>query len=241
MGTKVVKLLGLVVGVAIADIALLSPGLLNIRIGGSALETAVGVTALLASVIAILYGGYELGLQPKKAISVQQIRSYDDYIEALSRYKRVKSCGKEIAVALGQFERMRKKQQTLTDVLQHRFEPSELSFRKFASVAREVEQLFYANARSMLNRLRVFDEFDPAASVSATFSKELLQEKTSLHSENVAFVKHSVDVNEEILLKLDRLLLEISRLDSFEPGDIESMPCMLEIDALIKQTKYYKS
>jgi hypothetical protein len=42
------------------------------------------------------------------------------------------------------------------------------------------------------------------------------------------------------LLKLDKLLLEISRLDSLEPGDIENMACMQEIDSLIKQTKYYK-
>jgi len=34
--------------------------------------------------------------------------------------------------------------------------------------------------------------------------------------------------------------LEISRLDGLEPGEIENMACMKEIDALIKQTKYYK-
>ena len=42
-------------------------------------------------------------------------------------------------------------------------------------------------------------------------------------------------------MKLDKLLLEISRLDSLEPGDIDDMPCMQEIDALIKQTQYYKN
>lgn len=34
--------------------------------------------------------------------------------------------------------------------------------------------------------------------------------------------------------------MEISRLDSIDPGDIEKMPCMQEIDELIKQTKLYK-
>lgn len=42
------------------------------------------------------------------------------------------------------------------------------------------------------------------------------------------------------MLKLDQLLLEISRLDSFEAGDIEQMPCMQEIDQLIKHTKLYR-
>ncbi|MFC5471122.1 hypothetical protein ACFPPD_20750 [Cohnella suwonensis] len=241
MGTKFIKLLGLIAGVAAANVALLSPGLLGMRIGGGAFETAVGVTGLLASAIVLLYGGYSIGLKPETAIPVKQIRSHEDYVEALSRYKRAKSLEKEMAVALGQLERMRKKQLTLSDVLDQRFDPAELSYGKFASVAREVEKLFYANARSMLNRLRVFDESELDPADPARFSKELLQEKTNLHNENVEFVRHSVAANEEILLKLDRLLLEISRLDSFEPGDIENMPGMLEIDSLIKQTKYYKS
>ncbi|MNI88070.1 hypothetical protein D3C73_1453300 [compost metagenome] len=61
-----------------------------------------------------------------------------------------------------------------------------------------------------------------------------------MYSEYLTFIKSSLATNEEIMLKLDKLLLEISRLDSFEPGDIENMPCMQEIDSLIKQTKLYK-
>ncbi|MNI95366.1 hypothetical protein D3C73_1536250 [compost metagenome] len=75
---------------------------------------------------------------------------------------------------------------------------------------------------------------------STRFSPELIQEKTKVYNEYVSFIKGSVASNEEILLKLDKLLLEISRLDSLELGDIETMPCMQEIDSLIKQTKYYK-
>ncbi|MNN42780.1 hypothetical protein D3C81_1569860 [compost metagenome] len=62
-----------------------------------------------------------------------------------------------------------------------------------------------------------------------------------MYSEYLTFIKSSLATNEEIMLKLDKLLLEISRLDSFEPGDIENMPCMQEIDSLIKQTKLYKN
>lgn len=56
----------------------------------------------------------------------------------------------------------------------------------------------------------------------------------------MSFVKTALHINEEILLKLDKLLLEISRLDSWEIGDIGQMPGMQEIDALIKQTQFYK-
>ncbi|MNI99672.1 hypothetical protein D3C73_1588090 [compost metagenome] len=76
---------------------------------------------------------------------------------------------------------------------------------------------------------------------NARFSTELLQERRTVYSEYLTFIKSSLATNEEIMLKLDKLLLEISRLDSFEPGDIENMPCMQEIDSLIKQTKLYKN
>ncbi|MEI0737486.1 hypothetical protein VQ056_13785 [Paenibacillus sp. JTLBN-2024] len=72
------------------------------------------------------------------------------------------------------------------------------------------------------------------------FSREILEEKTKVYNEYLSFMKSSLSTNEEILLKLDKLIIEISRLDSFEPGDIDNMPCMQEIDSLIKQTKLYK-
>ena len=49
-----------------------------------------------------------------------------------------------------------------------------------------------------------------------------------------------LEANEEIMLKLDKLLLEISLLGSTDYRDVEEMPCMKEIDMLIKQTKLYK-
>jgi hypothetical protein len=142
-----------------------------------------------------------------------------------------------------QLERMRKKQATLFHVLNQRFDPNELSYKKFASVILTVEKLFYLNVRSVLNRLAVLDgsELDHAGRrESARLSSKLLQEKTNMHQEHLAFVRSSLDANEEILLKLDKLLMEISRLDGLEPEAIEHMPGMREIDSLIKQTKYYK-
>ncbi|GAA3401487.1 hypothetical protein ACFFNY_13875 [Paenibacillus hodogayensis] len=242
-GTKYIKLFGLIVGVAVLNIIVFSPGIVGLEIGGGALATASGITLLLASAIALLYGSYVLLARQPEALPVKQISTHEDYVEALTRYRRVKPLEGDIRFALEQLERIRKKRETLMDVLNQRFEPGELSYKKFASVIREVEKLFYLNVRSMLNRLNVFDEAEFASVMTqktARFSKQLMQEKTNLYNDFLAFLKYSLDNNEEILLKLDKLLLEISRLDSFEPGDIENMPCMQEIDSLIKQTKYYK-
>jgi hypothetical protein len=242
-GTKYIKLLGLIFGMVVLNILVLSPGFLGVDIGGSALTTAFGVTLLFASVLGLLYGSYVILFKQPVVLPVKQIKTHEDYVEALTHYRRVKALEGDITLALGQLERIRKKKDTLMNVLNQRFDPTELSYKKFASVTQEVEKLFYLNVRSILNRLNAFDEseFESVTNKKSTpFSQELLQEKTNMYNEYLTFVKGSLGTNEEILLKLDKLLLEISRLDSFEPGDIENMPCMQEIDLLIKQTKYYK-
>jgi len=240
---KYIKLLGIIVGVAVLNILVFSPGFLGIEIGGDALATAFGVTLLLASALVLLYGSYVLLFKPPVVVPIKQIKTHEDYVEALARYKRVKALEENVTLALEQLDRMKKKEFTLLNVLNERFEPTELSYKKFASVAQEVTKLFYLNVRSILNRLNVFDEseFESVMKQRPTkFSRELLQEKTMVYNDYLTFMQSSLGTNEEILLKLDKLLLEISRLDSFEPGDIELMPCMQEIDSLIKQTKYYK-
>lgn len=129
------------------------------------------------------------------------------------------------------------------NIINQRFDEGELSHKKFSSVAYEVEKLFYLNVKSILNRLSVFDESEYLSVMNqrqSKFSREILEEKTKVYNEYLSFMKSSLSTNEEILLKLDKLIIEISRLDSFEPGDIDNMPCMQEIDSLIKQTKLYK-
>ncbi|MBC8079178.1 MAG: hypothetical protein H7X86_02455 [Gorillibacterium sp.] len=241
---KYIKLMMLILGLALLNIVVLSPGLLGIEIGGdSALGTALGITLLLMSLVVLLYGSYILLFKPSLATPTKEIRTHDDYLDALTYYSHKKALGGDITLAVEQLNRIKKKSETLLSVLNQRFDPNELSYKKFHSVILEVEKLFYLNVRGILNRLGVFDEseFQTTTNQRAKqFSQELIQEKTNIYNEYMTFVKGSLEGNEEILLKLDKLLLEISRLDSLEIGDIENMPCMQEIDSLIKQTKFYR-
>ncbi|CAN7751647.1 hypothetical protein [Paenibacillus sp. LjRoot56] len=241
--SKIMKLFVLTSGVALFDIVMLSPGLLGIGIGHSALQTALTVSILLGSTLVLLFGIYSVVMKPNVRLPARQMKSPEDLEGAWKQFKGIKSLAQEIALGLHQLERMRKKQETIRSVLLQRFEPSGLSFQKFASTTQEVEKLFFHNIRSMINRLHVFDE-EEFQSISkqntSQLSPELLQEKRTVYKAHMSFVKSALHINEEILLKLDRLLLEISRLDSLEIGDIGQMPGMQEIDALIKQTQFYK-
>ncbi|HIW32861.1 MAG TPA: hypothetical protein IAA29_08740 [Candidatus Paenibacillus intestinavium] len=242
---RVVKLLGLIVAIVVLNIVMLSPGLVGLTIGGSnAIETASSITILIISALVLLYGCYTLLFKSPVVLAVRDIKSQEDYKEGLLQYKNNKVLKLEIDLALDQLERMEKKKVTLHNVLNDRFEITELSYKKFAAVIIEVEKLFLSNIKGIINKVNVFDasalsEFADKHR-SSSFSNKLMQQKFELHNEYVNYVKGYVGANEEILLKLDKLLLEISLLGSSDYRDVEEMPCMKEIDELITQTKFYK-
>ncbi|MFF2907644.1 hypothetical protein [Paenibacillus sp. NPDC057934] len=227
------------------NIAVLSPGLLGVDIvSGSALETASGVTLLILSLLVVLYGSYILLFKPSPVKSIRKLETQEDYTAELHKYRNVKVLKKDVVLALDQLERIDKKKDTLLNVLSQRFEQTELSYQKFIAVIGSVEKLFYLNIKGILNKLSVFDaeEFSlfTDSHSPGQFSDKLVQQKRDLFNEYFAYVAGYLGANEEILLKLDQLLLEISLLDSTDYKTIEEMPCMREINDLIKQTKLYQ-
>ncbi|MCV4233834.1 hypothetical protein OHJ21_21975 [Virgibacillus sp. LDC1] len=244
-GSKSVKLLLLMAVIAIVNIALVSPGLLGFQVGGdNAFQSALVITVWVVSVLALFYGSYVLLFKSPAAKPIQTIQTREDYIDALHHYRNVKVLKHDIALALDQLERIEKKRNALLGVLSQRFEQTELSYKKFMGVIDEVEKLFYLNIRGILNKLGVFAASDFARMAdqpkASQLSSKVAQKKTALYQEYLAYVTGYLEANEEIMLKLDKLLLEISLLGSTDYRDVEEMPCMKEIDGLIKQTKLYK-
>ncbi len=101
------------------------------------------------------------------------------------------------------------------------------------------------NIRSIHNKMNAFDE-DDYNSIrkkyeAGAFSQQVMEEKFKVYDEFITFVRAATEYNEQILLKLDKLLLEISDFDGVDPSQLEQMAGMIEIDNLIKQAKYYKN
>ena len=61
-----------------------------------------------------------------------------------------------------------------------------------------------------------------------------------MYEQYVSFVRESTEDNEQILLKLDKVLLELSKFNSLEDGELENMNAMKDIDDLITKIKLYK-
>jgi len=193
----------------------------------------------------LVYGNYKLLSEPEKAIPIGAKSTKEDYIEALNEHRGLKTFERNIDLLLDQIERLQKKNKTIRDILLQIFNASEISYQKFDAVIAEVENIFFKNIRSIINKLNAFDEEDynfiKKQRNAGAFSEEIMEEKFKVYNEYIRFVKEATEDNEQILLKLDKLLLEISGLNCIESGELEQMAGMIEIDNLIKQAKYYKN
>ena len=242
---KWVRLLSLNLGIAAANIIVFSPGLIGLELGASALAAASGSTIIFLSGAGLFYGNYKLLSEPENPIPVNQISTVEGYIGALNDQRDLKTFEKNIELLLDQIERLQKKNKTIREILLQIFSASEIAYKKFDAVIAEVEKIFFMNIRSVLNKLNAFDEDDynfvRSRQEAGAFSEQFMEEKLKVYYEYIKFVNAATEDNEQILLKLDKLLLEISGLNSIESGELEQMAGMIEIDNLIKQAKYYKN
>ena len=107
-----------------------------------------------------------------------------------------------------------------------------------------MEYVFFANIKSILNKINAFDEEDYERMhnlfAQKKFSTEIITSKMNIYNEYISFVKNAIEDNEEILLKLDALLLEISKFDTLEIGEIDNMKEIKEMDELIRKSRYYR-
>jgi hypothetical protein len=241
-----IKLLGLNSGIAAANIITFSPGLIGLElVGGSALATAFGITIIFFSGVGLIYGNYKLLTVPENDKEFLPIKmTVEDYIEALKIHRGLKTFEETVDLLLDQIERLQKKNKIIRDILLQIFSASEISYKKFDAVITEVEEIFFMNIRSILNKLDAFDEGDynfiRKKHDAEAFSQQIMEDKFKIYNEYILFVKAATEDNEQILLKLDKLLLEISDLNCIVGGQLEQMAGMIEIDNLIKQANNYK-
>lgn len=241
---RVVKWSIMLISVIVINIILLSPALIGLSVGENKLETAFVVTIWIVSAIVVMAGSYAYLLREKPKLYIRELQNEDDYREHLLLYRNNKVIHREVEIGLDQFTRMDRRKAALQGVLQERFTPTELSYQRFAAVIVGVEKLFQLNMKGMLNKLHAFEASDISNYANQPrnqmFSNRLHQQKAELFQQYMQNIQGYLNSNEEILLKLDQLLLEISRLGSADYKDIEELACIKDIDALIKQTKYYQ-
>lgn len=242
---KMIKLISLNLSIVVLNVILFSPGLVGMGIGkGSIFDRTLALTIIIMSIILFIVGNYMLIVERKQKVKVREIETVFDYINALEQNKDKKAFAKDIRILFEQMENWEKKKGMVKDLLLQKFSSTELSYGKFSTVIEELEKVFYMNIRSIINKINIFDQEDydelkrPKAKES--FSKDFIEAKMSIYNQYIDYVKDSMADNEEILLKLDRLLLELSKFNSLDEGELEKMTAMEEIDELIAKARFYK-
>lgn len=231
--------------ICLVNIILFSNAFIHLDMSGaSALSLALGITVILMSIFVFVLGNYRL-LYPKQVlIQTSVMKTLEDCENALRENLNKKTFANDLEIVLEQIRRFQKKKRTIHDILLQKFSQTEMSYQKFQGIITDVENVFLMNIKSILNRINAFDEEDYHHLLrnqgQGTLSQDFIKSKMSIYNEYIAYVKDSVADNEEILLKFDRMLLEISKFDSLEDGEIENMAAMQEIDELIKNAKWYK-
>ena len=238
-----IKLAGLNIGLALINIILFSPGILNIRLGGTdALGTAIGATAIVMSIVIFVYGNYRLVSRSGKPVKTNEVKTLDDCTMALKQAFGKKTFDNGISSLVEQVERLEKRKEKIRTVLLQKFNIIDAGFERFNGILTDVEFVFCANIQSILNKINAFDEedYEKIRRNRKAANEKYVLSRLGIYNEYIVYVKNATEENEKILLKLDMLLLELSKIDTFQPGEIENMKEIREMDELIRRSTYYR-
>ena len=243
----IIKLVIINLLLSLLNVCVFSPALLNIDLFGlSALKTAIGVTVLILSIALFFYFNYKLIFKapsaPKPEFN-QDPGSLDDCAAAVKRYIATgeKSFRSELDAILVQIERMQKRETALHELIKEKFSSAEMSYAKFHNAVDGVKYIMILNVKNTIHRISSFDEDEYYAAIKNTkTNSEILRSKRDIFNDYAIFMKKSVDSNEEILIRVDKLILEISKLSEIHDGSVEDIDAVKEIDALINDAKWYK-
>jgi hypothetical protein len=209
---------------------------------GSALSIALAWTVVVLSIGAFFIGNKSLLKTKETRFLMGNVHSLSDCVPVFKEsLKNGDVFDVSILTNLEQIERFNRKRDTIYDLLKQKFSVNEMSFQKFSGVLQSVESVIYMNMRSILNKISAFDIAEYESMQRRGFQDDALsREKLKIYNEYLLFITDATKANEDILLKLDRLLLEISRYNSLEGGDVQALPAMVEMDALIRNANLYK-
>ena len=239
---KIFELIMANLSIIIANVAVFSKAFFGFSLFvGTALSMSIAWFTILLSMFSFVYFNKNLLSQPE-FLATQNINSLEDCVAVFEEaIENGDVFDEDILKNLEQLKRFKRKKNTIKEILLQRFSMQELTYQKFNSVLDDVENIMYLNMRSILNKIAAFDIEEYETLQKRGFPKnEVSEEKMKIYKEYLNFVKNATATNEDILLKLDKMLFEVSKYNSLEDGEVKELPAIVEMDELIKNAKLYK-
>ncbi|MDR1913836.1 MAG: hypothetical protein LBQ68_05055 [Clostridiales bacterium] len=241
MMNRVIKLLIFNVVLSFALIVVFSRAFIGLDIKDGALSAAIGVTVIFLCVVLFFSVNYRILVGKKKSTApAERYQTLDDCINAINVYLRENSkvFSIKLNTIIDQLQRMKRKQEGVKDVLLQKFSEGELSYVKFNEAVVGTEKLLRSGVKNILTRLYAFDEEEYRKAFSPNRKDRVSEAKRALFTEYEQYIITTTEYNEDILFKLDKLILELTKLS--DADDIDGMSALHEIDKLISDAKWYK-
>ena len=222
----------------IINVVVFSRAFLGVEISANNLPQAIfGVAVIVFSILLFLFVNTNLANRKKThETESRHFRTSDTestldlfYNEFKKQIKNTSSVFEEnLSDITSQIESFNKKKQAIDKILAEKFDTGEMTYHKFSGTVKSVETLFRSNIESVISKIKSFDEAD------------ITMTQTDISREYQSFIRKAKDFNEEIILKLDKLIIETLKLEDNIKEDIESMSAVKELNQLIENVKLYK-
>lgn len=240
---KKLQLVALNGTIAVSNIVLFSKAFLGLSLfQGANITIVLAWLEIIISVLAFLKGNLMILRKENVHLLAQDVKDLNDCVLVFEQAMDNGDVFDEnIVKNIEQIKRFKRKYETIDDILLQKFSADEITYQKFRDVLKEVENVIYMNMRSILNKISAFDvEEYEAIQKNKINIQSIPQEKLDIYNKYIEFVNESTNINEEILLKLDKMILEISQYNTIDSKNIRKMPVIAEIDELIKNANLYK-
>lgn len=227
---KLIKVIILNSLIAIAAIFLYSPGFVGLWFGQGALRTAFMLSSMLFLFGSIVIGNaYVIGMfaANAKVYTKNDLTESDDVLEVLENLD-TKHFRADKAEVLKQWDKMQKKAAAIRIVLSSFFSEEELTYKRFIAVLDGINDAFVDSTRTVINSIQLYSAYDYDQ-----------HENSMVLNECAGNVDKAIERNNQILQKLDVLMVEVTRLTDSDT-DVDKMPAMVDLEELIGTVKYYK-
>lgn len=223
-------------------IYLLSPGLFGL-FGRPFVPMLIGMAAGLFMIVLCLVADCRLLFSaPKQEIipDADEIEEEDRpalFLEKLEKCHGRSFFRKDIDAAADQIKRFEKKQAAIREIL-HSGE--KINAEQCLAILDNVSNVFYQNVRSLLNRVMIFDEDEYKAFQAGRLelgTEEVRRQKAEYYRTLADYVDEITDINEEIILQIDSLTLELTRANTENRWDADTILSMRKLDSYIQTTK----
>lgn len=228
--------------IALTAVLLFSPGLLNL-FGKAAglLSLSLIITLLVLFVLAFMYLNYSL-LFAKKDSSIEiKAETMKDIIKILDNNTYKESFDKTIKTLINQIESYTVLKDDILENLEKRFDKNSLSYSKFYQTIQAMESVYFDIMRLIASKINNFNEdsYNKLKREDKHRDDKVIDERLEMYQTYLSDIKTSIEQGDKILLRLDKCMFELCKLDNSE-GDLDNMLEIKHLDELINNIKHYK-